>query len=259
MIKFSNQHSSFFSTSRSGCSGPSGLRRLSWLLFVGCIGLACGVPSSAGPRSESGSTAPALRIVDGAVEMPAIVTARSFEGHSLLPLANMAGYHLIVWDQGKASGSALFRSQANDVEVLEALEALGLAPGNGLGMDTWEERKDPDAEAPEETIAGPIVDILVRLPGRDQPLELNEILEDPGGHGFEMRFGGHRDNIPAWHSGCVACLYSCPGSKVGNARYTVRDYVDGATRFRVRSGVLPKDGETVTLILRPRVQSILTE
>jgi hypothetical protein len=68
--------------------------------------------------------------------------------------------------------------------------------------------------------------------------------------GFRMRFGGHRANIHKWHSGCIVCLYSCPGSKVGNARYTVRDYVRETTRFRVRPGVLPPDGTGVTVLLR---------
>jgi hypothetical protein len=66
-----------------------------------------------------------------------------------------------------------------------------------------------------------------------------------------MRFGGHRANIPRWKSGCVVCLYSCPGSKVGNARYTVRDWEKGTTRFRVRPGApLPEDGKQVRIIFR---------
>jgi hypothetical protein len=90
----------------------------------------------------------------------------------------------------------------------------------------------------------------VRVPGRKKPLGLAEVLEDPGRRGFAMRFGGHRANVPEWHSGCVVCLYSCPGSKVGNAAYTVREWVEGATRFRVRPGVLPPDGTAVTIVLR---------
>jgi len=68
-----------------------------------------------------------------------------------------------------------------------------------------------------------------------------------------MRFGGHRANIPKWKSGCVVCLYSCPGSKVGNARYTVRDWVKETTRFRVRKDApLPADGGRVSVIFRLR-------
>ena len=119
-------------------------------------------------------------------------------------------------------------------------------------MATWEKRKDPASPAPDRIIEGPPVEILVKVPGRGEPLTLAQILEDPGGRGFDMRFGGHRSNIPKWKSGCVICLYSCPGSKAGNARYTVRDYVNGTTRFRVRPGALPEDGSRVRVILRLR-------
>ena len=44
---------------------------------------------------------------------------------------------------------------------------------------------------------------------------------------------------------------SCPGSKVGNARYTVRDWVKGTTRFRVRKDApLPEDGKKVGIVFR---------
>ncbi|HSN89214.1 MAG TPA: YdjY domain-containing protein [Thermoanaerobaculia bacterium] len=182
------------------------------------------------------------------IEFPAVVTKDSFEREMLG--MGMPGYHLIVWEDGRASHAALFRAQVTDVQVLDALEKLGAKPGNALPMETWDERKDPESKAPDKVIQGPPVDILVKVPGRKAPLTLGEILEDPGKRGFDMRFGGHRENIPKWKSGCVVCLYSCPGSKIGNARYTVRDYEKEATRFRVKPGVLPKDGTRVTIVFR---------
>ncbi|HKV09444.1 MAG TPA: YdjY domain-containing protein [Thermoanaerobaculia bacterium] len=181
------------------------------------------------------------------IEFPAVVTKDSFEREMLG--MGMPGYHLIVWEDGRASHAALFRAEVTDVQVLDALEKLGAKPGNALPMETWDERKDPESKAPDKIIQGPPVEILVQAPGR-KPLTLPEILEDPGGRGFDMRFGGHRANIPKWKSGCVVCLYSCPGSKIGNARYTVRDYEKEVTRFRVKPGVLPKDGTRVTIIFR---------
>jgi hypothetical protein len=194
--------------------------------------------------------APRVRISSHEIEFPAVVTRASFE-RELLGMG-MPGYHLIVWEDGKAAMASLFRAGVTDVEVLDALEKLGAKPGNALVMATWDDRKDPDSKAPDKVIAGPPVEILVRVPGRKAPLRLDQILEDPGGRGFDMRFGGHRANIPKWHSGCVVCLYSCPGSKVGNARYTVRDYVKGTTRFRVKEGVLPEDGSPVGIVFRLR-------
>ena len=193
---------------------------------------------------------PSLRVSGRDVEFPAVVTRGSFEREMLG--MGMPGYHLIVWKDGRASMAALFRAEVTDTEVLDALERLGAKPGNALGMATWEERKDPKSKAPDKVIQGPPVAILVRVPGRAALLTLAQILEDPGGRGFDMRFGGHRANIPKWHSGCVVCLYSCPGSKIGNARYTVRDYVEGTTRFRVKEGVLPEDGTRVGIVLRLR-------
>jgi hypothetical protein len=183
------------------------------------------------------------------VEFPATVSRKAFE-RELLGMG-MPGYHLIVWKAGKAAPAALFRAEVTDLQVLDALESLGTRPGNALGMATWDDRKDPASKAPDQVIAGPPVEILVKVPGRPEPLTLGEILEDPGGRGFDMRFGGHRANIPKWESGCVVCLYSCPGSKVGNARYTVRDWEKGTTHFRVKPNApLPEDGERVTIVFR---------
>ena len=186
-----------------------------------------------------------VRISADTIEFPATVAASGFNRRLGMP-----GYHAIVWRGGRAAGAALFRAEVTDIQVLDALEALGGKPGNALGMDSWDERKDPKNPASDRQIAGPPVEILVRLPGRNAPVPLAALLEDPGGRGVEMRLGGHRANIPKWHSGCIACLYSCPGSKLGNARYTVRDYVRDTTRFRAKAGALPPDGTTVTILVR---------
>jgi hypothetical protein len=208
-----------------------------------------GAPLAAAVAARlSGASGPsAARIRRGAAEIEFPATIESFRfNHDLF----MPGYHAVVWRGGRAAGMSLLRAEVTDVEVLEALEQLGARPGNALGMETWNRRHDPHDPAPDQVIAGPPVEVLVRLPGAPQPLPLGELLSDPGGRGVEMRFGGHRANIPLWHSGCIVCLYSCPGSKVGNARYTVRDYVRGTTRFRARGDRLPRDGTEVGVILR---------
>lgn len=214
--------------------------------------LSCLVVLAAGlalaPWTRPGEPSGGVRVSGREIEFPAVVTAGSFEREIL----GMPGYHLIVWKGGRAASAALLRAEVTDREVLDALERQGARPGNALGMDTWEERKNPASRAPDQIIEGPPVEILVKVPGRAKPLTLAEILEDPGGRGFDMRFGGHRANIPKWKSGCVVCLYSCPGSKVGNARYTVRDYERETTKFRVRHGVLPEDGTRVSVVFRLR-------
>lgn len=212
---------------------PFPTRPLAPLMLAALV--ACG---AAEPTGE-------VRTVDGrAIEFDATVAAADFAGD-----AEMSGYHLIVWRGGGAADHSLFRAEVTDSQVLDALIGLGAEPGNGLRIDSWDERYDPDSSAPDRVIAGPPVRIEVRTPDSDSPLLLEDFLVDPGERGFDMRFGGHRANIPEWHSGCVVCLYSCPGSKVGNATYTVRDFVQGATHFGVDPGALPPDGTSVRIRL----------
>jgi hypothetical protein len=178
------------------------------------------------------------------IEFTATVNAKSFES------GGMPGYHAIVWSGGNAAQAALLRAEVSDRQILAALRSLGVKPGDNLSMGTWEERDNPRSPAPDTVIAGPAVEVLLRLPGRKELAPLSSVLEDSAGRGLAMRFGGNEANIPKWKSGCIVCLYSCPGSKVGNAAYTVRDYARGTTRFRVKPGTLPPDGTPVRVVLR---------
>lgn len=215
-------------------------------VFFSVLATAGACAAESRPRKEVGRDL--IRSFPDRVELPAVVERAKFE-REMLGLG-MPGYHLLVWNDGGAAGAALFRSRVSDRAVLAALERLGMKPGNALGMETWNDRKDPKSSASDKLIEGPGVEVLVRVPGRQKALGLGDILTDPAGRGFDMRFGGHEGNIHVWHSGCVICLYSCPGSKIGNRAYTVRDYTKKTTEFRVRDGVLPPDGTEVTIVLR---------
>jgi len=186
---------------------------------------------------------------DSTIEFPAQVSGRGFADSS------MAGYHLIVWDQGGAADHSLFVASVSDVQVLDALENLGARPGNALTIDSWDERNEPDTEAPDRVIEGPRVHIEIILTD-GTVLALTDFLTDEGGRGFDMRLGGHRDNIPEWHSGCVVCLYSCPGSKVGNASYTVRDFVAGEAHFQVNENILPLERTEVAVRFRLESETV---
>jgi hypothetical protein len=179
------------------------------------------------------------------IEFTATVHARPFDGGWIMP-----GYHAVVSKKGRMAHAALLAADVTDTEILDALEALGGDTGGNLPMDAWDERDNPRNPAPDRVIGGSPVQVLLRLPGRRALLPLAEALEDPGGRGLDLRLAGNRANIPKWKSGCVVCLYSCPGSKIGNARYTVRDWSRKVTRFRVRPGVLPPDGTKVGVVLR---------
>jgi len=217
---------------------------LAWIAAAAVVAAAV-VAARARAQASGAPPGQVTRLSSTAIEFPATVTAASFNRRFPMP-----GYHAIVWSGGRAAHAALFRAEVTDVQVLDALEALGAKPGDALGMATWDDRRDPRSTAPDRVIEGPPVEVLVRLPGRPEPVPLAALLEDRGGRGIELRLGGHRANIPRWHSGCIVCLYSCPGSKLGNARYTVRDYTQDETRFRARTGLLPADGTRVGIVAR---------
>jgi hypothetical protein len=196
----------------------------------------------------AGAGEPASRVLvrpPREVEFTAVVNAKKFNDAWIMP-----GYHAIVWTGGRSAHSALLQADVTDVQVLDALESLGARPGNNLPMEAWEKRTDAGSSAPDTVIAGPPVEILLRIPGRRVLVPLASVLEDRAGRGLDMRLGGNRANIPVWKSGCIVCLYSCPGSKVGNARYTERDYARDVTRFSARPGVLPPDGTRIGVVLR---------
>ncbi len=164
-------------------------------------------------------------------------------------------YHFVVWKKGRAASEALFKAFVSDRDFHAALEQLGAQPGNNLTTAAWDERNDPDSRAPDTRIEGTPVDIRVWWEGLAEPMAIDSLLMDPGGRGFDFRFGGNLSLIPEWKSGCIVCLYSCPGSKVGNHAYTVRDYATGVTRFEVRPEFqkLKKRKAVIFFRLRPNV------
>src|SRR5258707_8144387 len=176
----------------------------------------------AGCRGEERAPGKVIVRRPNEIEFTATVNAKAFDSGWMMP-----GYHALVWKGGRMAHAALLKADVTDRQIIEALEGLGAKPGNNLPMEAWEERKNPKDTAPDTVIAGAGVEVLLGLPSRSDLIPLTTALVDPGGRGLQMRFGGNAANIPKWKSGCIVCLYSCPGSKVGNARYTVRDYEKG--------------------------------
>jgi hypothetical protein len=160
----------------------------------------------------------------------------------------MSGYHLLVWNQGRAASNALFTTTVSDSALHNALIQIGAKPSNELNLDTWDQRNDPKHPAPDQHVTGTPIDIDIQWPNQEAPQPLSDMITDTGGRGFDFRFGGHLANQSQWHSGCGVCLYSCPGGKISNAAYTVRDYVQKNTQFRIRPNVSLKNDTPVTLI-----------
>ncbi len=157
-------------------------------------------------------------------------------------------YHAVVSRTGGASHQALFVTDADDEEVARMLRDLGAEDGGGVPMSAWNLRWLPLVNAPTARVKGSRVEVMVEWEDGDRPYTLAELLDDPGGEGVEMRFGGNEAHNHEWESGCILCLFSCPGGVISNSAYTIRDHQRGVTSFE-GSDLLPDDGTEVTITL----------
>jgi hypothetical protein len=160
-------------------------------------------------------------------------------------------HHFIVWKNGRAAHNALIESDASDLDILVALEKLGAKSGDNLSIDAWDKRDDVSNPEPDKRVEGSTIDVLISWDNHS-PISAAEIFEDKFGKGFAFRFGGHKNLMTVWKSGCVVCLESCPGGRISNANYTLRDYAKGFAKFDVKKSNLPKDETPVVVTLTVR-------
>lgn len=164
---------------------------------------------------------------EGMVALRATVHAGDYERTR----GETASHHAVVWKEGRAAGKALFRTDASDEALYQALLELGARPGNNLTPDVWDRRHDASHPAPALRTEGTALDVWFLPEEYGAAIPLQEFFEDQGNLGFDFRFSGNADWIPVWRSGCIVCLQSCPGGKIGNAAATVRDRVERRARY----------------------------
>lgn len=165
-------------------------------------------------------------------------------------LKQLPGHHAVTWKGGKKAREALLTTHTSDADLHDAMIALGAKPGNNLTQATWDERKDANSRAARARVEGSPVEVFVWWDGLKEPLALDKLVVDPGGKGIDLRFGGQKALIPVWKSGCIVCLQSCPGAKISNRSYTIRDYVEGKATFRVNPSVVPNGPRGAVVIIR---------
>ncbi len=217
-------------------------------------GLAEPVPSSPSSKSglrQSGSarTGPESGFVSRGgprtLRIPATLQADAFASSS----GADARYHALVHEEGSAAGKALLTTPYPDGDVARQLRASGARDGGGVPMSAWTLRRLPLVPAPDRRVEGSPLTVMVEWEGWGAPRELAQLLQDPGGRGVELRFGGNEDQDHHWESGCIVCLFSCPGGVISNARYSIRDHVREVTRFSPAAD-LPPEGTEVTVVLK---------
>ncbi len=141
----------------------------------------------------------------------------------------LKNHHFIVWQQGKAAPNALFETYASDSAIYDALLKAGAKPGNNLSIDSWEMISKSNSKEPDKRVEGSL--IKVSFSHGFNSFGPKDLLEDLNSNKFDFRFGGNSDFISHWRSGCVVCLQSCPGGKIGNHTYTMRDLHNNVPKF----------------------------
>jgi hypothetical protein len=199
------------------------------------------------------ATANVQPVVDRAareVRIPAVVQP----GAMSRPFG-VKGHHAIVWRGGRARTWALFVSDVSDHDVRAALDSLGARRGENLTEDCWNARDDPNNPEPDKRVEGAPIDVFVEWPG-SRRMALSEVIEENGRPAplLDLRYGGNERYQKDFKSGCIVCLYSCPGGAIGNHAHPIRDYVRDGVVYRSVKDRLPKAGTKVTLILKPRLE-----
>ena len=191
---------------------------------------------------------PARAVIDrarGEVRLPAIV-----QPHAMERPFGVQGHHAIVWKGGRAHFWALFVSDVSDHDVRAALDALGAARGENLTPATWNERENPKNAEPDKRVEGTRVEVFVEWDRKRVPLAA--LLSEKGRPApqLDFRYGGNERWQKEFHSGCIVCLYSCPGGAVGNHAHPIRDSVRDGVVYASLPERLPPPGSRVTIILK---------
>lgn len=175
-------------------------------------------------------------------------------------------WHGIVWKDGKAGKAPIFQAYISDRVFHEALVFIGAEPADNLKLPGYPETKNAKKlwgdynkipEYASQYVQGPELDIFITWEGAPRTYRLEEVLNDPEGErgkGVEVRFGGNYDYIKVFGSGCLTCLYSCPGGKTSNARYNAGDFARhkeaGVAGFTGKKEILPPDDTDVVITYR---------
>ena len=165
------------------------------------------------------------------------------------------GHHAIVWKGGKSQRWALFVADASDLDVRRALDSLGARRGENLTVATWTERENPRSAEPDKRVEGTAIDIFVQWRGSGR-VPLAKLVREKGHAAprLDLRYGGNERLRPEFESGCIVCLYSCPGGAIGNHAHPIRDWVRDGVVYASVPERLPPAGTKVTIILKPHLE-----
>lgn len=190
---------------------------------------------------------PVIDRAHGEVRIPATVQPNAMDR----PFG-VQGHHAIVWDGGKAKHWALFVSPVLDHDVRMALDAIGAKRGENLTVATWTERENANSREPDKRVEGSLIDVFIEWDRKRVPLAALLAEKGKTAPQLDFRYGGNERWQSEFHSGCIVCLYSCPGGAIGNHAHPIRDSVRDGVVYASRPERLPPAGSKVTIILKLR-------
>jgi hypothetical protein len=176
--------------------------------------------------------------------------AARVQPHAMERPFGVQGHHAVVWKGGRARYWALFVSDVSDHDIRVALDSLGGNRGENLTPATWNERENPQSREPDKRVEGSHVEAFVEWKKRRVPLASLLREEKQAAPLVDLRYGGNEAWQKEFQSGCIVCLYSCPGGAVGNHAHTIRDYVRDGVVYASVPERLPPAGSRVTIILK---------
>ena len=190
-----------------------------------------------------------VQIVNGEVHFTATV-----QPEAMSRPFGVQGHHAIVWKGGKSKRWALFVADASDHDVRVALDSLGAHRGENLTEDSWNARDDAKSHEPDKRVEGTPIDVFVQW--NRSRIALSQLLAEKNRVAplLDFRYGGNERWQKDFKSGCIVCLYSCPGGAVGNHAHPIRDYVRDGVVYTSLVSKLPPSGTKVTIILKPRLE-----
>ncbi len=176
--------------------------------------------------------------------------------HAMERPFGVKGHHAIVWKGGRAKLWALFVAGVSDRDVRAALDSLGAHRGENLTPDTWNAREDESNREPAKRVEGSRIEVFVEWKGSGR-VPLADLISEEGkaAPALDFRYGGNERWQKDFRSGCIVCLYSCPGGAIGNHAHPIRDYVRDGVVYASRADRLPPSGTKVTIILKVSTQS----
>jgi hypothetical protein len=148
--------------------------------------------------------------------------------------------HGVVFAEGKNGNKSVFKAYTNQNDFHDALIKAGAKPGNNLTMKT----------ATGKYVEGDVLDVFIIWDGADKEYRLDEVIQDSGGNGFQINFGGNATEARQKFTGCILCLDSCPVGITSNARYPHGAFASREVKFKGDKDILPPDGTSVTIVFR---------